>query len=62
MNENTIALELLAEIFKDVPQISDKTPSDRIDQVAGLKVRWENGVDVRVSIDLLRKVQALLKT
>lgn len=52
--------KLLAEIFKDVPKVTDKTMSVRQDTVGGYKYHWENGVDVRVSIEQLLKIQEIL--
>jgi len=54
-------LDILREIFEDTPEVNDKTPRDRIDFYGGFKFRYENGIDVRVSIEQLDKVQKLLK-
>ncbi len=55
------ALELLREILKHTPEVTDKTPLERIDKMGEFKVHWENGVDVRVSIRNLKRAQELLK-
>jgi hypothetical protein len=52
--------DLLRSIFQNTPLVTENTTSIRIDNVGGHKYCWENGVDVRVSIDQLRRIQNIL--
>ena len=60
MNQQEDAAALLRQMLKGVATVSETAVEDRIDVIAGFKVPWENGIDIRVSIKLLRKMQKLL--